>query len=467
MRPAQHPALAAEKSAVTGHAAVGASDPSAALPACASEPAMATTSSSQSFPRAGGSRDGHCPCYVNSKCSSGSSHDAVHKEFLDKATESGEVLQHHVFEPSPMLAAAKATRPIQQPLRELLKARGVYNARKASPAVCAAMAKHLTCSPQTAIFNLIGENSIQIKRKINKQLARELAEGSHDRAFAAMCDVHDCPRADDIEAMVASFPAWESIDWEAPAVTSGLDVGLWQAWHARHCAKCSELAVHDSCYFKLVLHFLRTGFEPPTPAGVRLESAAAVTKAYVDLWNKEKEGCETAFKKWVDQAENLMSEATNEVPEAYFPILPVVREKDRWLFEKFALAYKVRLCLDFKSGLLNDWLLDWPFRYVGIEDIAAAIRPGDWLATVDISRFYLRLPAGKKLRNVQWFQDPSSYATDSHNNQHMSDSKRRFRQLLAVAFGLKSAPAWASVVSAELARILRSNRYGTGRCEEP
>jgi len=151
-----------------------------------------------------------------------------------------------------------------------------------------------------------------------------------------------------------------------------------------------------------------------------------------------------------------MSEATAKVPDAYFPILPVVREKDRWLFIKFALDYKVRLCLDFKSGLLNSLLLDWPFRYVGIDDIASVIRPGDWLATVDISRFYLRLPAGERLRNVQWFQDPESYATSTHNNQHMSDNKRRFRQLLAVAFGLKSAPAWASVVSAELARILRS-----------
>ena len=34
--------------------------------------------------------------------------------------------------------------------------------------------------------------------------------------------------------------------------------------------------------------------------------------------------------------------------------------------------------------------------------------------------------------------------------------KLTFRHLLAVAFGLKSVPAWASIVSAELCRIFRS-----------
>ena len=34
--------------------------------------------------------------------------------------------------------------------------------------------------------------------------------------------------------------------------------------------------------------------------------------------------------------------------------------------------------------------------------------------------------------------------------------KLTFRQLLAVAFELKSAPAWASIVSGELCKIFRS-----------
>ena len=105
---------------------------------------------------------------------------------------------------------------------------------------------------------------------------------------------------------------------------------------------------------------------------------------------------------------------------------------------------------------MNSLLLDWPFRYLGMDDIASEVKPGDWLAAIDISRFYLRLPAGQRLRSVQWFQDPATYAYNTHDNRRLSAKKRRFRQLLPVAFGLKSAPAWASVVSAELARILRS-----------
>ena len=65
------------------------------------------------------------------------------------------------------------------------------------------------------------------------------------------------------------------------------------------------------------------------------------------------------------------------------------------------------------------------------------------MVALDISRFYLRLPAGKWLRQAQWFQDPSSYersyTKNTHNNQQKSKKKLSFRQLLAVAFGLKSA----------------------------
>ena len=66
------------------------------------------------------------------------------------------------------------------------------------------------------------------------------------------------------------------------------------------------------------------------------------------------------------------------------------------------------------------------------------------------------MPAGARLRSVQWFQDPASYADSKPNNEGKRLKKLLCRQLLSVAFGLKPAPAWASVVSAELARILTS-----------
>ena len=108
------------------------------------------------------------------------------------------------------------------------------------------------------------------------------------------------------------------------------------------------------------------------------------------------------------------------------------------------------MCLDVKCSGYNERLYDWPFRYRSLDAIAETVEKDDWLAALDISRFYLRLPAGKKLRELQWFQDPSSYAGDTRDNDRRAKKRLRSRQLLAVAFGLKSAPAWASLVSGEL-----------------
>ena len=115
-----------------------------------------------------------------------------------------------------------------------------------------------------------------------------------------------------------------------------------------------------------------------------------------------------------------MSAPTRERPASWAPLLPVVREKDRWRFRRDGTPYKVRLCLDLKNGGYNDMLLDWLFRYRGLDSIAEFVQPGDWLSTIDISKFYLRLPAGRGLREAQWFQDPSSYGATSKANDKKS-----------------------------------------------
>ena len=55
----------------------------------------------------------------------------------------------------------------------------------------------------------------------------------------------------------------------------------------------------------------------------------------------------------------------------------------------------MRLCLDLKSSGYNDSLYDWPFRYRSLDAVAEKVQQNDYLATLDISRFYLRLPAAK------------------------------------------------------------------------
>ena len=342
------------------------------------------------------------------------------------------------------------------PLSTLLKARGVYNVRKAPAAVLKSMMSHAHCRPDAVQFTLHGKNSMQIRTELRKQLAQELAAGTHGLAFGELHGVDGRPRADDLEAMIASFPGYDRVDWSAEPVLSGLDTGLWRAWHARHCDQCSELHVSDDCYFRLIYHFLHTGFEPTEKEGCDVYAAKPSCKAYVDQWRQEEAGCSTAFNKWEGQADSFMSPPTSVEPKVFFPLLPVVREKDRWLLIHEEIMYKVRLCMDLKNGGLNDLYEDWLFRYVGIENVATKVKQGDWLAAIDISRFYLRLPAGKKLRSLLWFQDPATYAKNSKTNESKSAARTRWRQLLAVAFGLKPAPAYASVVSAELARILES-----------
>ena len=319
------------------------------------------------------------------------------------------------------------------------------------------MAKLATCANVSAKVPLIGRSTLSVQRELRSKLAASLAAGLHDKAFAKDCGHVEAPRVDELEELIASFPNKKDIDWEAAAVKSGLDIAAWKRGHAKHCARCKPNTVHVECYFRLLCHWLQCGFNPPVREGCDVAQARASKRAYVDKWYRERARCEVAFAKWRDEADELMSEPTASQPELFFPLLPVVREKDKWRHMKHGKDYKVRLCLDLKQGGYNDMLLDWAFRYWGLDCIAENVKRGDWLASVDISRFYLRLPAGKRLRQAQWFQDPESYAKTTHNNERRQKKRLRFRQLLSVAFGLKSAPAYASAVSMEAVRILRAH----------
>ena len=199
MEPAPSAEMAARCSAAEGSADV-VIDTSAFL-------ASNESSSAQSFPRAGGSRDGHCP------------YDVKQVGYVE--AESANVIQTVVQAKlknvvdavpfSPMVAQARVATKISTPLHQLLRTRGIYNVRKAPPAVAQALLGSHKCSATEAVFNLVGENSMQVRRKLNKQLAFELANGTHGAAFTALYGLQDCPRADDIEAMIDSFPAWDNI----------------------------------------------------------------------------------------------------------------------------------------------------------------------------------------------------------------------------------------------------------------
>ena len=189
---------------------------------------------------------------------------------------------------SPMFTKTCAAEAAPVPLAKLLQVKGVYNIRKAPAAVLKSLMSKTFCEAESVKFSMHGKNSMQIRNELRRQLARELAAGTRGVAFAELCDVDDRPRADELERMVQAFPGLDKVDWGAEPVESGLNVDLWKAWHARHCETCGELQVDDTCYFKLIHHFLRSGFEPTVREGCDVRTAIPACRAYVDQWNKEK-----------------------------------------------------------------------------------------------------------------------------------------------------------------------------------
>ena len=340
-------------------------------------------------------------------------------------------------------------------LRELLQHPQVSHVRPVERKVKKRMDQFRKCGHDTWELDLRGTTAKQIQRRLREQLVEDLKAGSDEAAFVcSQLGIDSVPRADQLELMVAAMPGVTKLIFEGESVKSGLNLQEWKERHATHCSKCTKEEIDDECYFKVLFHFLRCGYEPELESGKSWEDFKKKFPAYVDLWRGDEERCRAAWQKWVDNSEGLLSEPTEAEPAFAVPLLPATRSKHKWRYVRYGVPYKVRLCLDMKAAQVNEATDDWKFRYRALDDVAANLQKGDWLTSVDISRFYLRLPAGQNLRSVQWVQDPDSYA---HTTKLNNKSKRKlWRQLQAIGFGLKTAPAWASVVSAELVRILEA-----------
>ena len=347
------------------------------------------------------------------------------------------------------------TAPSSVDLRDVLRHKQMSHVKVAPSAVRRQMDEYCTCAPKRMTLDLRGKTASKMQRDLRAQLVQDLKAGNDEAAFVcSQLGIDNAPRADQLELMIAAMPGVKDIVFEGPPVRSGLDISEWIKGHASHCDRCKEGTISEDCYFRVVHHFLLRGFEPTLKPGEKWEKFRTKTEAYISAWNQESERCKVAWEKWVRDAEGLLSEPTSVQPKFVVPILPAARAKHVWRFLVHGVPYKIRLCLDLKAAGVNASTEDWKFRYRGLDDVAAKVRRGDWLASVDISRFYLRLPAGPGLRSAQWVQDPTTYGRNSKSNRR--SRAKKWRQLQAIGFGLKTAPAWASVVSAELVRILEA-----------
>ena len=350
------------------------------------------------------------------------------------------------------------------PIDELLKKRRISRVREASVEEVRPFLRWDGCSRSAVKFDVRGRTAASVQRTLRRRLAAELIQGRATAAFGEMVDSFQHPRCDDLESMFQSMPGADSIDWAAPAVVSNLDTKLWQQEHSVHCTHgCSSVNPSSGCYFVVMRHYMETGYEPALVPGASLEALCPPTNAYVELWNKEPEACAAAFRKLVAESVDVLSGLLAEPPPCVFPLLPVIRGKHLWRYHRDGTPYKVRLCMDFSTGTLNDAVAAWKFRYRTLDDVARSIQRGDFMCTIDISSFFLRLPASMHFRPFQSFQVPATYGATSKEND-ADTSGHQWRRFNGVIFGLKTAPAWASCVSAELARILEAHGVTVAGC---
>ena len=357
-----------------------------------------------------------------------------------------------------MVDDCAATDHINVPLRVLLRRKFVSHVRPASTAISNAMKQHLGCIPLKFTGKFTSASLSRLQRELRSSLARNLTQGTDRAAFAKACGVDARPRADDLELMWANFPYPEQIDWAAPDVRFNLNMATWRLYHSYHCTNgCTRFVVQPNCYFIYIEFFLRTGFEPTDEPSAQ-QPTNSLYRTYVDLWRENQQSCEQAIAKWTSSDVSFISPVTSIAPESCCALLPVIKAKDLWRHKiaDSTRPVKGRLCLDLKSSGDNTKIASWRFRYLIMQLIMTSLESTDWLTVLDIDQFYMRLPAGRRMRARQWFQDPESFSESDSRNKRQSIADKTWRQLLAVAFGWKVAPAYASTVSAELVRMLRA-----------
>ena len=312
------------------------------------------------------------------------------------------------------------------------------------------------CRHEPNTIKTAGRSAQQANRDLRKALSHKLKNGIKSPAFSSKPPEPTVPRADDLEALMFSFPGLRNLDYDnpPPIALSELDLALWKLLHSLHCPtepKCTASTISNDCYFKPLFFMLKHGFQAALDPDQDSDDIEPHAPAYIHLWNKDAARCNKAFKKLLNSTD--LKPISN--PPRIFPLLPAYRGKHLWRFRKYGTDYLPRVTSDITTSGGNKRFLPWLLRYLGLLAICRVISRGDYLSTRDITGFFNRLPAGEVLRGFQCFQDPRSYAeTSQANTNKVNAGGASFLQQQSCMFGHKQLPAWASCVSSELARIL-------------
>ena len=173
-------------------------------------------------------------------------------------------------------------------------------------------------------FSTAGRTAHQVNRDLRKVLSQDLRQNKDREAFSSTLLSADTPRADDIEALVASYPARHELPWLAkqqppPGI---MDLYHWRRLHAQHCRvtpACTGHKINKSCYFHFIHLMLLHGFHPAYEIDKSHHDIKQHSAVYLHLWFQDKDRCERAFEKLKKSVE--LQPITK--PALVFPLLPV------------------------------------------------------------------------------------------------------------------------------------------------
>lgn len=168
------------------------------------------------------------------------------------------------------------------------------------------------------------------------------------------------------------------------------------------------------------------------------------------------------FEKLLELASGVVADACSRQSKA-FPFSPPNRLDPSALSEslgKHCTDPKQRLVVDYGKNGLNDCLADHKFKYTSVGRMISTLRPGMYVASVDISAAFVTLPVHPEDQSLLGMSWPASGHMLPNGELSSNDHLLRFEQQQHL-FGSKCLPAQFSTLSAEMVRTLvrRSQKY--------
>ena len=204
------------------------------------------------------------------------------------------------------------------------------------------------------------------------------------------------------------------------------------AWRRDRLVKQMHSILHPECYAHHLFHSLAYGHMP----AFRHLPPKFDFANYPSVFS----GGEGMRMAWIKQLKLPWVFHRGKSPMYVSPLVGATRRS----LATGDVAYRV--CFD-ASRELNDRIEKWPIRYADLNHILMLMRDHDWVSSIDLSSFYLHLPLHRLAQDYLQLRDPFSGELLTY---------------AVIPFGITSAPAFASMVSAVVLKILKHRALSLG-----